>query len=393
MRKTLLIGTIAALSVPAVVSAQAEVLQSGLNDRTSKLPNAAVERDAEGRVKAGYYRLAIVDSGSGNAATCPRATFNHKPREARDAWRSTGGKIASNIFDRNVSWTLTATYQVATPVPGQPISSTFRLARIENAEKVSCEVVIGDKGGVGHRGFLIPINRNLNNFGAEIPVTFEINYSSRANKERISQLWNLGSYLTSLVVPGAVSVLEQAAPAAEQQIDKLLDESNAATVSVMLSSLSDGAQAYYVDLGFFHEKEQDGQAGNHGLILKLEYVASVFLNEQFLRPITRSGLEILNTNVRTAQGDLPIRSLIGTDIYGTLLSTDNIEIYSTLGKTALEGLVKAGLSEIDATVFIAEIARANPNFGQRLWELTFLSDRNYLLEAVNKRIPNQPPLA
>lgn len=379
----------ASLFTSTAASGQAIILRTGLNDRISKLPGIEAQLDQHGNLKAGYYRVTIEDAGASNAAVCPRIKYKLVGAKAQEDWKSSKDKIYHEIFDKNVSWTLTGELAVDAPGIAEHFATTLRFASIKDAEDSTCEVSVGDPDkGVSWESFLIPINRNLHHFGDKVRLKLKVNYSNKADKGRIKNLWDGISYGVSAIVPGASAVLEAVAPKAEAEVDKLLDKSNAAETMLTLDydPTSVAPNSYYIDLGFFHDKPVENQPGKSGIIVKVDYVATVFANGRFFAPIATPNSALLAKQVRTAGGFKDVASLFKANEYSELKNTASLDTFKATCTSALNGLVQSGLAESDAAIAVRSLGIENAALKTRLHEVDCLMQRNDLLKHVGMEI-------
>jgi hypothetical protein len=386
---------------PYTAGAQASALKAGLQGRIVEASDAygvTPELDTNGQVKAGYYRIMVEDKGASNAAICPKVKFAGQTKDQQKAWKSTESEIYDKVFKRKVAWSITADIAVAvTGSVDAPIKTSLRLITIQNAESTSCNVSVGDpEKGIDYSSFFIPINRQLTNYGESAQVAFKASYSRESDQGRITNLWDGLSFVVSSFVPPARGVMDTLGPVGKSELTNLLDANPLASVTKNLSARPGNGQkggAVFIDLGFFHSSPnvQTGTTLDSGVIIRVDYDASVFDSHPFYRPITTAPAKLLSQQMVVNGAPKAISDVLGAGPFATLKSAANPAGFDGGCGPALTTLTNAGLSETDATVFIWAVGMTNPNVRNALHTVECLTNRNDLLDLVGLKIVPPPP--
>lgn len=391
----------AAFTFSVSAHAQNSEMRSGMSARISDLTETEgmlPERDANKAIKAGYVQLVVQPKDIHKADICPDEVWDALPSEKRKLWKQTETALYDIAFNKNYVWGVNAEVILDTTRTVQ-----IALINIKDPKKAGCQRRIGGKldstgpAQVDYESSLIPINTNLNNFSSKIQVDLKSTYLETADPDRIKAFWGGIGGLASLIAAPVGVIMGQLSDQATPIIaDQLNVKPEGSSPEFFRAEPGDGKRArkIFVKLDFINLLQPGAvPAATGGVTIALQYRASVFSNTNFYVPVKDSPGQLLQTQIRTQQGDKAIVELLPQNIYNPLrYEASNPDQFKLGCGTLNSELRKLGLSPTDAMIFVWATASANTQLSTQLYNIECLNtvEARAELAKVSILVPTKP---
>jgi hypothetical protein len=344
-------------------------LRTGLQGRVIEPADKGVQPqlDSSNHVQAGYYRLRFKPTNVADASICPRTAF--KSNEQFKKWRSKEGDLTQQIFDTKGIWSLTAAvklYANGTEYTAREI----RLIRIENPEEQDCKIIIagsetGDLAAIDAATFPVPINYTNTVYSDSLNVVLKSEFKMEGNQKRIDALWSGLNLFATTVSAGLGPIVGAVTPIGKTETKKLLDDDVQTVVPISFDSEpspGERANRVYIHLGFPPLTEPPPASPKGGMVVELDYQASLFRTGQFYNPaVSITAEQVLSAKplppVPGAAGGLrTVREGLDANVWDALKDATSISAFDSACTVARPALIRLDLSDVDASLFLWAVA-------------------------------------
>jgi len=357
------------------------------------------ERDASNAIKAGYFRLRIVDQNAYSAAICPDVVYDKMDKADRNRWKEIDAKLADLAFNKSHIWGITA--NIAVDDGGAHTPSEIWLINIKDPRSKKCTLKLGGSltsdasPTLDYQSQLIPFSR-VAGFNNKITVDLKSAYTEEADPARLKMMWDGLGLIGGLIFAPAAGVIKAAAPVGQQMASDALKKNFTAELPLTFDSdpgASHRSKAMFVKLDFISLSGPGDppDAAKGGVTIYLEYLASIFSGNAASYQKIDNPSAVLGAQMLTSTGNKTVQEQLAAAVYNSVFLAPDPAAFQNSCPIMKAELDKLGLSAVDRAVFLWAVASTNPNTKDKLYAIQCLVDAQPDLTKVQIAIPPRVP--
>lgn len=372
MKKIGVLATTVSLICSPAVAAETgdELLEKGLEGRTTTLSSGIKIQRKNNLPDAGYFLVRIVDRQLDAALKCPKKAFKS---DSGKKWRGLNDSIHDLVFARKGIWGINAKFGVSNP-ENKVVWQEARLLSIKNPHKKSCvPVAMGanEEETMPQFTFIVPINVNDHRYGTRMDVILKSVHELEPKSDRVDALWGGLGFFAKVVSAPLAPLVEKFSGEGKKEVTNALTntagesnhrlkfEANPQRVGVG----DQYTKSEFVYLGFSDFGQTGPQAGlKGGVELQADYLASVLTGNGLARYYSELSKPD-PSDVLAAQAfdnGKTVAAQLG-DTFNFIKDVKTPEDFSNQCTALRPIILKTGLSEVDTDLWFWALASANQN--------------------------------